>query len=279
MAIFQGIEHVAIFSPDTRRLCDWYTHHLDMKVILDDGVGGFFLLLADGSMVELVPSAEPSVCAGTPMLKDSGLRHLALTVAPADFDAVVHRLTELGVATIGRTPYLFPEGMATFHFRDPDGNILHLIARTRSLTQTPPPQLADAPREVLIQGLEHVGIIAHNLKRLLQWYVDVMGFQLIVSDDGYGTAFVLAPDGRSVLEFIQAERKLGAEPHRAQGIRHLAIRVAQADVEGAAKLLKAAGVTVLEDYKALDNGVRLFFFRDPEGNVMHLIGRSQPLAH
>jgi len=279
MAIFQGIEHVAIFSADTRRLRDWYVHNLDMKVILDDGNGGYFLLLADGSMIELVPASEPSVCAGHPQIKDSGLRHLALAVDAHDFGAAVHRLVELGVETIGRTPQQFPEGLETFHFRDPDGNILHLISRSTRLALAAPPQLADAPKNVLISGIEHTCLIARDPAALRQWYVEALDFQLIVRDDGHGTAFALAADGRSVLEFIQAERNIGAEPRGAQGIRHLAIGVSQAGAEQAANLLKARGVEVIDDYKALDNGVRLFFFRDPEGNVLHLIGRSTPLAH
>lgn len=279
MAIYQGIEHVAVFSADTTRLRDWYVQNLDMKVIVDNGAGVYFLLMANGSMIELVPSTEASVSAGRPQVKDSGLRHIALTVDTHDFGAAVHRLTEAGVETIGDTPHQFPEGLATFHFRDPDGNILHLISRPNRLSLAVAPRLADAPKDVLIQGIEHTCIIARDPEALRNWYSDALKFQLIVRDDGHGTAFILGPDGSSIIEFIQAERDIGVEPYKAQGIRHIAIRVNPADAAEAAARLKARGVEVLEDYKALDNGVHLFFFRDPEGNVLHLIGRPSPLAH
>lgn len=278
MAIFQGIEHVAVFSTDTTRLRDWYVSNLDMKVILDNGAGVYFLLMGNGSMIELVPSAGPSVCAGKPQVKDSGLRHIALTVDTQDFGAAVHRLSDAGVETIGKTPHQFPEGLATFHFRDPDGNILHLISRPNRLSLAMVPKLADAPKDALIQGIEHTCIIANDPEALRQWYIDALGFQLIVRDDGHGTAFVLGADGSSIIEFIQAENNIGVEPYKAQGIRHIAIRISQADAAQGAARLKALGVEVLEDYKALDNGVHLFFFRDPEGNVLHLVGRPQPLA-
>jgi len=278
MAIFQGIEHVAVFSADTTRLRDWYVHNLDMKTIVDNGAGVYFLLMADGSIIELVPSTEASLCAGQPQVKDSGLRHIALSVAQPDFGAAVHRLNAAGVETMGTTPHQFPEGLATFHFRDPDGNILHLISRPNRLALAAAPRLADAPKNALIQGIEHTCIIANNPEALRQWYIDTLDFQLIVRDDGHGTAFVLGADGRSVLEFFQAGHEVGVEAYTAQGIRHLAIAVKPSDAAHAAKLLKAEGVEVLEDYKALDNGVHLFFFRDPEGNVLHLIGRPQPLA-
>ncbi|MBS1208331.1 MAG: hypothetical protein H6R19_729 [Proteobacteria bacterium] len=278
MAIFQGIEHVAVLSPDTARLRDWYVQNLDMKTIVDNGAGLYFLLMADGSMIEVVPCTEASLCAGQPQVKDSGLRHIALTVSQQDFGAAVHRLNAAGVETIGKTPHQFPEGLATFHFRDPDGNILHLISRPNRLSLAAAPRLADAPKNVLIQGIEHTCIIARNPETLRQWYIDTLGFQLIVRDDGHGTAFVLGADGRSILEFFQAGNEIGIEAYKAQGIRHIAITVKPEDAAHAAKLLKAEGVEVLEDYTLLDNGVHLFLFRDPEGNVLHLIGRPQPLA-
>jgi glyoxylase I family protein len=279
MAIFQGIEHVGIFSPDTRRLADWYVQHLDMKVIVDNGKGVYFLLMANGSMIELMPGTEPSACKGKPEVHDSGLRHIALGVESGNFGEAVHRLSEIGVETIGTTPQQFPEGLATFHFRDPDGNILHLISRPNRLSLATTPRLADAPKNVVIQGIEHTCILANDMERLRQWYIDVLGFQLIVRDDGHGTAFALGADGRSILEFIQADRNIGIENYKALGIRHLAVSVTPENAAHAVKLLKAEGVEVLEEYVELPNGTHLFFFRDPEGNVLHLAGRPKPLAN
>lgn len=278
MAIYQGIEHIAIFSSDTARLRDWYARMLDMKCILDNGAGVYFMLMADGSLIELAPGQDPARAGKRPRVKDSGLRHIALTVSQHDFGAAVHRLVEGGVEIVGDSPRQFPEGMATFHFRDPDGNILHLIARPRRLSLGIPPRLADAPRDTLIQGIEHTCIMARSPETLRRWYIDALGFQLIVSDDGHGTAFVLGADGRSIIEFIQAEQEVGADTRSALGIRHIAIRIALADLATGAARLKALGVEVLEDVRSLADGAQIFFFRDPEGNIVHLVGRSQPLA-
>lgn len=279
MAIYQGIEHVAVFSSDTTRLRDWYASMLDMKCILDNGKGVYFMLMADGSMIELVPSQDASLAGDKPNVKDAGLRHIALAVAEHDFGAAVHRLVENEVEIVGESPRQFPEGMATFHFRDPDGNILHLISRPNRLSLGVAPSLADAPKDTLIQGIEHTCIMARDLEALRQWYIDALGFQLIVRDDGHGTAFVLGADGRSIFEFIQAGQDHGVEPVKARGIRHVAIRVKAADAAAAAARLKPTGIEVIEDYVAREDGVHLFFFRDPEGNVLHLVGRTQPLAN
>ncbi|MDQ7988509.1 MAG: VOC family protein [Candidatus Dactylopiibacterium sp.] len=276
MALYQGIEHVAVFSTDTARLRDWYAAMLDMKPVLDNGAGNYFMLMADGSLIELSPTTQGARSA-RPHMKDSGLRHIALSVDGNDFGAAVHRLVEAGVEAVGDSPRQFPDGMATFHFRDPDGNILHLISRPRRLSLGVAPQLSGAPVNTLVQGIEHTCIMARNPEALRQWYIDALGFQLIVRDDGHGTAFVLGADGRSIIEFIQAEADAGIDPYKAAGIRHIAIRVSAAEAATAAARLKPMGVEILEDYVARPDGVHLFFFRDPEGNVLHLVGRTDPL--
>lgn len=279
MGIFKGVEHVAIFSPDTKRLADWYVRYLDMSVIQDNGQGTLFLLMADGSIVELIPSPNGQKATALPQPKESGIHHLAFAVDGDNFGAAIHRLTtEAEAEPVGDTPRHFPERLATFHFRDPDGNILHLISRGNRLSLAAPPILAAAPKNPLLKGIEHIGIIARDPDSLRQWYVDSLGFRLIVRDDGRGTAFVMTPDGRSILEFTQAEKDRGVQPYNAPGLRHIAIAVSPEDADRASRLLKADRVEVLEEYQKLPNGQHLFYFRDPEGNVLHLIARAKPLA-
>jgi len=279
MGIFKGVEHVAIFSADTRRLADWYVRYLDMNIIQDNGQGIFFLLMADGSIVELVPTLDGKTAAERLQPKESGIHHLAFAVTADNFGPAVYRLTtEAGVETVGETPRQFPERLATFHFRDPDGNIMHLISRGNRLSLAAPPMLSAAPKNPLLKGIEHIGIVARDPDALRQWYVDTLGFSLIVRDDGHGTAFVLTPDGRSILEFTQAQRDRGVLPYNAPGLRHIAIAVDPEDADRASRLLKADRVEVLEEYQKLANGQHLFYFRDPEGNVLHLIARAKPLT-
>lgn len=277
--IFTGVEHVAIFSPDTKRLADWYSRYLDMNIIQDNGNGIYFLLMADGSIIELVPTPGGRKADRKMQPKESGLHHLALKVEAEDFGRAVHRMIdEAGVETVGDTPKQFPEGLATFHFRDPDGNIAHLVARAHRLSLAAAPQLSTAPKNPLIKGIEHIGIVAKDPANLRRWYVSALGCTLITRDDGHGTAFVLAPDSRTVLEFTQSLHDRGIVDYNAPGLRHLAISVAPEDADKAASHLKADRVEIIEDYQVLANGQHLFYFRDPEGNVLHLIARPNPLA-
>jgi len=124
----QGIEHAAIASPDPERLAAWYVAQLGFTINYQSkNSRTVFVKALDGSMIEIIESTGPAASSG---LKDAGLRHLALTVT--DFDGAYQRLKDGGVSFISE-----PDrrgGNAVVFFRDPDGNILHLLQR-----ETPQP--------------------------------------------------------------------------------------------------------------------------------------------
>ena len=47
-----GIEHIAIFANDTKKLCDWYKEMFDFRIVYDNGKGTYFVAAEDGSMIE-----------------------------------------------------------------------------------------------------------------------------------------------------------------------------------------------------------------------------------
>ena len=123
----------------------------------------------------------------------------------------------------------------------------------------------------LFHGLEHTAIASPDPKRLADWYVDHLGFVINFQYDVF--YFVKAPNG-SMLEIIPSEGERPENKMKTPGIRHLAIAVADFD-QGYAKL-KARGVKFLgEPYE--NQGNRLVFFEDADGNILHLIAREKPL--
>lgn len=122
-----GIEHVAICAQDTRALKDWYERVFGFRTVYDNGKGTYFLMAPNGAMIEVIQAMEP---AGPNAEKTGGFRHLALSVD--DFDGMVTRLTEEKVEVVA-APVVSPTGIKTFFFRDPEGNILHLIYRPEPL--------------------------------------------------------------------------------------------------------------------------------------------------
>jgi glyoxylase I family protein len=119
----KGIEHIAIYAKDTAALKDWYTRMFDFKTVFDNGKGNFFLMAPDGVMIEFVKTNEYGTVIGD---KVSGIRHLALTVD--DFEAMVDTLMLEKVEVVAEA-VVTPQGVKTFFFRDPEGNVLHLIYR------------------------------------------------------------------------------------------------------------------------------------------------------
>jgi glyoxylase I family protein len=123
----------------------------------------------------------------------------------------------------------------------------------------------------MFRGLEHTAIASPDPARLAQWYVDHLGFHINYTYGG--NYFVRAANG-SLLELIPSTGELTPQKLTDPGIRHLAIDVDDFDI--AHRQLREAGVRFLtEPYE--NQGNRLVFFADSDGNILHLIHRAKPL--
>ncbi len=124
---------------------------------------------------------------------------------------------------------------------------------------------------MLFTGLEHTAIASPNPKRLADWYVETLSFVInFVYDGNY---FVKAPNG-AMLEIVPAEGPALETHNRTPGLRHLAVAVS--DFDAAHADLKAKGVRFTSE-PASNQGNRLVFFTDADGNLLHLIERERPL--
>jgi len=123
----------------------------------------------------------------------------------------------------------------------------------------------------MFQGIEHTAIASPAPKELAQWYVENLGFRINYDYDG--NFFVRAANG-TMLEIIPSQGQRAVSAMRDPGIRHLAIAVD--DFDASLAELKDRKVNFLtEPYE--NEGNRLVFFSDPDGNILHLIQRAAPL--
>jgi glyoxylase I family protein len=123
----------------------------------------------------------------------------------------------------------------------------------------------------MFKGLEHTAIASPNPEQLAGWYRDILGFRInFVYDGNY---FVRAANG-SMLEIIPSEGSRNPENMKTPGIRHLAIEVD--DFDAAHAELMRAGVHFYGEPFS-NQGNRLVFFADADGNILHLISRPAPL--
>ena len=123
-------------------------------------------------------------------------------------------------------------------------------------------------------GIEHFAIIANDTKKLTDWYQKVFDLK-VVYDNGKGTIFLAFPD-KSMIEFIPALEEGTKNPNpKRQGVRHIAISVDEFDE--CVAMLREEGVDVVTEAATSAKGISTFFFRDIEGNILHLIKRPEPL--
>lgn len=120
-------------------------------------------------------------------------------------------------------------------------------------------------------GIEHTALASPNPEALANWYCANLGFHINFRYDAF--FFVKAANG-SMLEIIPSEGDRPQETPKTPGIRHLAIAVQ--DFDAAHQDLQAKGVRFAgEPYE--NQGNRLVFFYDLDGNLLHLIAREKPL--
>jgi catechol 2,3-dioxygenase-like lactoylglutathione lyase family enzyme len=122
-----------------------------------------------------------------------------------------------------------------------------------------------------------MAIAAKDTAALARWYVDTLGFRIVVDGGAGGTYFVGPPEDAALIEIIKAS---DAPPHqRAQndpGWSHLAFTVT--DFDQVVTDLTAKNVTFTRAPSMSGGGDRLAFFLDGEGNVLQIVSRPQPLA-
>ena len=128
----------------------------------------------------------------------------------------------------------------------------------------------------MILGFEHFAIAALDSKALADWYIKLFGLRVIFDNGKQPPTFLLkAPDGM-VIEILPATSGAKTDYNQsAAGFRHLAVTVD--DYEAAETHLREHGITEFIERRESETS-KLLFFRDPEGNILHLMWRAKPLV-
>jgi catechol 2,3-dioxygenase-like lactoylglutathione lyase family enzyme len=123
----------------------------------------------------------------------------------------------------------------------------------------------------MIKGVAHVAMASADPHKLADWYISNLDFTLFSRSET--AVFIQAPND-VLFEIILADKQLQLPGMKDAGLRHIAIAVD--DFEEAYLRLKNSGVSFeSEPYKASGNTV--VFFKDPDGNFLHLIYPLPPL--
>jgi catechol 2,3-dioxygenase-like lactoylglutathione lyase family enzyme len=123
-------------------------------------------------------------------------------------------------------------------------------------------------------SVEHIGLAAMAPLALKEWYVAVLGAELVYADGKSPPAFLVRLPGAVMIEIYPSEVKVPlTSNNRLAGWRHLALAVDS--IEAGRDLLAKHGVEFEPSIKPAGGGGRVLFFRDPEGNLWHLVERPK----
>ena len=116
-----------------------------------------------------------------------------------------------------------------------------------------------------ILGFDHIGICAKDPKAMANWYIDNLNFTLhSVTNGNY---FVESPDHVLIEIMVPMKNKDINADEPAVGWKHIAL--VPENFDEAVEEMKALGVTVVSGPNYRDDGYCTFFFRDPDGNIVH----------
>lgn len=131
-------------------------------------------------------------------------------------------------------------------------------------------------------SLDHIAITVQDMDRAVGFYRDVLGLevlgQLMLSDDTLKLVFLQAGAARlELFAFTEEGRRNDASDRNEDlGYKHLAFSVD--DVDAVSARLQEHGVNFTVEPTDAAGGVRLAFFRDPDGNLLEIIDRLPDMA-
>ena len=123
----------------------------------------------------------------------------------------------------------------------------------------------------MIKSFDHTTITVSKMKRSVEFYRDLLGFEVLGMLPQKKANFVYLQLGDYKLELFEFEENGSSyepEPDEDVGLKHLAFRVE--DVDAVTEKLKAEGVNFTLEPLETD-GVKLAFFQDPDGISIEII--------
>ena len=121
-------------------------------------------------------------------------------------------------------------------------------------------------------SVEHLGLAARNPAALKDWYVQFLGAKVVFETQAVPPAYFLKFPGGVIIEIYQADASMSeVSNNKLSGWRHLAVRVHR--IEEVRDRLVSQGVVFETEIKPAGGGGRILFFRDPDGNLLHLVER------
>lgn len=125
-----------------------------------------------------------------------------------------------------------------------------------------------------MMGIEHLGLFSKDSEALKNWYIKLFGWSEVYTNEEKKTYFLKADDG-VMIEFCLTEKGGEDFDKDTEGLRHIAISVD--NFEEAVSKVKNIDAEIVADASVNAKGIGTMFFKDPDGNILHLIYRPTKL--
>jgi catechol 2,3-dioxygenase-like lactoylglutathione lyase family enzyme len=307
-----GVESVGMTVSDLDRSVDFYSDVLGFQKLSEvevagdayerlEGVFGLRMRIArlqlGDEILELTQYLAPR---GRPIPVDSRsndlwFQHVAIIVR--DMDEAYGWLRGHKVQHASTGPQTIPDwnvgaaGIRAFYFDDPDGHVLEVLS-------FPPDKGLPKwqAKDRLFLGIDHTAIVVGDTEASLQFYRDLLGFQVAGASENYGSeqehlnnvagahlriTSLRAASGPAI-ELLEYLSPRDGRPYpadlKANDLAHWQTRLLAASVEDAAGGARAAGVPFVSPGVVALPGDDLGFnrgalVRDPDGHAMQMVGR------
>ncbi len=125
----------------------------------------------------------------------------------------------------------------------------------------------------MIKDLDHIALVTSDVQRSARFFIDLLGFRESgrLETAHSGLIIFVSLGGTQIELFGYGDAKAAKGDDKSMGFKHLALAVE--DIDGEYERLKAAGVEFFMVPTTVDSGLRIAFFRDPDGNSLELMQR------
>jgi lactoylglutathione lyase len=132
----------------------------------------------------------------------------------------------------------------------------------------------------LLGKIDHVAIIVKDFEESLKFYNEILGFPIIQtwetldSKEEPGVRLRIAYVGKegSKIELMKFYQEREADIGKRVGLTHISILVD--DMENTCKELKGKGIKLTMEPTSISEGLRIAFFKDPNGVYIELIEKK-----
>ncbi len=125
----------------------------------------------------------------------------------------------------------------------------------------------------MIRDIDHLALVTCDAERAARFFIDLLGFKETgrLQTSHSGTIIFVSLGGTQIELFGYGDKRAARGDDKSVGFKHLALRVE--DIDGEYERLKAAGVEFYMVPTTVESGLRIAFFRDPDGNSLELMQR------